>query len=304
MPARPSAGCGTSTAVPGERELHLTSGGVDRSYFEHVPPAHNGTDPLPLVLDFHGYAEGATLHKMTSKLGDFGDTHGFITVTPAGTSKPPRWDLSLTGIDLPFVRELLDELDHTLCVDDRRVYAAGYSNGAMFSSTIACAMADRVAAIAPIAGVINPPACAPSRPIPLVAFHGTADPVVSYDGGIGEGLKNIPAPDGSGRTLGQVTSNLPTFGRIPDNVATWAQLDGCGSAPPTETTVTADVTKLAFACPSGDDFVELYRVEGGGHSWPGSAFTASIASIVGPTTMTIDADTIMWEFFEDHPLPS
>src|SRR5205814_3358644 len=125
------------------------------------------------------------------------------------------WDISLTGTDLQFVRNLLDELDRTLCVDDRRIYATGYSNGAFLSSAIACVLADRVAAIAPVAGVLSLPGCAPSRPIPVIAFHGTADPIVTYDGTVGKGLGNIPAPDGSGRTLGAVSSALPTFGRIP-----------------------------------------------------------------------------------------
>jgi polyhydroxybutyrate depolymerase len=94
---------------------------------------------------------------------------------------------------------------------------------------------------------------------------------------------------------------LPGFHPIPDVLATWAHLDGCADAPPKETTVAADVTLVSFVCERVE--VELYRVEGGGHSWPGSKFTAAIASIVGPTTMSINADDVMWAFFEQHPLP-
>jgi polyhydroxybutyrate depolymerase len=276
---------------------------VDRTYFLHVPPSYDGTQPLPVVLDFHGYVEGASLHKTTSQLGPFGNAHGFITVTPQGTGPVPRWDTTLGGADLQFVGDLVDALEQKLCIDERRVYATGYSNGAMLSSAIACQLGDRVAAIAPVAGVTEITGCAPKRPVPVVAFHGTADPLVAYAGGAGPGVKDLPAPDGSGRKLGDLGIPLPTFPPIPDAIATWARLGGCSDSPPKPTTVAADVTLLSFACPPPVD-VQLYRVEGGGHTWPGSQFTASVASLLGPTTMSINADDVMWAFFQAHPLPA
>jgi polyhydroxybutyrate depolymerase len=303
VPSKPSAACATTpTAPPPDSEATLTSGGVARTYFLHVPPSDNGMQPLPVVLDFHGYAEGASLHRTTSMLGSFGDAHGFITITPQGTGSVPRWDTTLGGDDLRFVGDLIDSIEQTLCVDERRVYATGYSNGAMLTAAIACQLSDRVAAIAPVAGIIEVTGCSPRRPVPVVAFHGTADPIVAYDGGVGPGLKNLPAPDGSGRTLGDLGS-LPTFAAIPDAIAAWARLDGCDGSAPTSTTVASDVSLLSFACPA-PVAVQLFRVEGGGHSWPGSQFTASIAAFVGPTTMSINADDLMWAFFQAHPLPA
>ena len=79
-----------------------------------------------------------------------------------------------------------------------------------------------------------------------------------------------------------------------------AKRNGCGTTP-TQKALTSDVTMISFPCPAGAE-VELLRVAGGGHSWPGSAFSASIGGTVGKTTMTISANTLMWDFFQAHPL--
>ena len=47
---------------------------------------------------------------------------------------------------------------------------------------------------------------------------------------------------------------------------------------------------------------DRYVIGGGGHSWPGSDFSATIESIVGLTTFEVDANEVMWEFFQAHPL--
>ena len=204
VPVRPSAGCGADPAtavVPGEQRVTITSSGVERWFFERVPPAHDGQQPLPLVLDFHGYSEGAEIHLLMSALGPFGDERGFVTLTPQGTGPVPRWDTTLGSPDLVFVGDLLDHAETTLCIDTNRVFATGLSNGAFMSSAIACAYADRVAAVAPVAGIRDVNGCAQERPVPVVAFHGTADGFVAYDGGLGERALDLPAPDGSGRTL-------------------------------------------------------------------------------------------------------
>jgi polyhydroxybutyrate depolymerase len=209
------------------------------------------------------------------------------------------WDTTLGGPDLAFIGALLDTVETSVCIDEARVFVAGLSNGAMMTSAIACELADRVAAVAPVAGLSAFDGCHPSRPVPIIAFHGTADGFVAYDGGYGASVAQLPAPDGSGRTLGDL-GVLAGAGppSIPANLATWAALDGCTDATPSETAVTGDVALIAYAtCP-----VELYRVAGGGHAWPGSAFSAAVANIVGPTTMSISADELMWAFFQAHPL--
>ena len=308
VPAAKSAGCRgpAGSVVPGQTKQTMTSSGEERWYYRDVPAAHTGTTPVPLVLDLHGYSEGAVVHLQMSGLAKFGDTKGFVTLTPQGTGPVPRWDTTLGSKDLKFVGEVLDAANAQLCVDTNRVFVTGLSNGAFLTSAVACQFSDRIAAVAPVAGVRTIKGCAPKRAVPIVAFHGTADGFVSFNGGLGEKALDLPAPDGSGKKLRDIAtpSQLAAGGKdsIPVIMAGWAKRNGC-SAATKESTIAADVTKVAHTCPAGADTV-LYRVTDGGHTWPGSSFSQAVATVVGHTTMNINADEIMWDFFMKHPLTS
>jgi polyhydroxybutyrate depolymerase len=303
---QPSSGCSapSSAAIaPGEAKVTLASGGTERSYFRHVPTGYTPTNPVPLVLDFHGYLEGAEVHKQHSALSAFGDEKGFVTLTPQGLGNPVRWDTGLDSADMRFVGDLLDEAERTVCVDTNRIFVTGLSNGAFMTSAIACAYADRVAAVAPVAGVASAEGCKPARPVPVVAFHGTADGYVAYEGGLGESGRNLPAPDGSGRTLGESgVADRVKGPSVPEVTAQWATRNGCTSGSQ-ESEVASDVTLIEFSCPPGTE-TQLYRITDGGHTWPGSEFSKAIERAVGHTTFSIDANEVMWEFFVDHPLRS
>ena len=300
--AHGSTGCQTAArAAPGEEKVTLTSGGAERWYFRHVP--YDGIKPMPVVLDLHGYSEGAVVHTKMSGLGTFGEAHGFVTITPQGQGAVARWDTALGSTDLTFVGDLLDHVESTLCVDTNRVFVTGLSNGAFMTSAIACAYADRIAAVAPVAGVRDIEGCKPARKVPVVAFHGTADGFVAFDGGLGDKVASLPAPDGSGKTLGEsglLSTSEAKGPSIPEIVARWAKRNGC-AAKPSQHTVAPDVVRVSYDCPGAAD-VQLYRVEGGGHSWPGSPFSTAVESVIGPTTTSISADEVMWAFFEAHPL--
>ncbi len=301
-----SKGCTAAAVAPGETKVNITSSGVARWYLRHVPKGYDATKPTPLVLDVHGYQEGAGIHAAMSAMGVYGDAKGFITITPNGLGPVPHWDTALGSKDLTFMGDVLDSAEAALCVDTARVYASGLSQGAFMSSSIACALADRVAAVAPVAGITAAiKGCAPARPVPVITFHGTADGFVSYTGGLGEKALDLPTPDGSGKKLRDVPGILDQ-GRspsIPEQLAAWAKRNGC-TLTLQQRKVTSDVTLLSYPCPKGAD-VELYRVTGGGHSWPGSVFSSSeiMAKVVGKTTMSINADKLIWAFFEAHPLP-
>ena len=306
IPAAKSAGCSGAAAsvTVGQTKVTTTSSGEARWYYQDVPPAHNGTTPVPLVLDFHGYSEGADVHLQMSGLTKFGATKGFATLTPMGTGPVPRWDTTLGSKDLIFTGEMLDAAERNLCIDTNRVYVTGLSNGAFMTSAVACAYSDRVAAVAPVAGVRNIDGCAPKRAVPIVTFHGTADGYVSFNGGLGQKGLDLPAPDGSGKKLRDIAtpSQLAAGGAdsIPKIMEAWAKRSGCGTGTK-EQKIAADVVQVSYACSPGSEAI-LYRVEGGGHTWPGSPFSQSIVTIVGPTTMNINADEIMWDFFMKHPL--
>lgn len=300
--AAPSPGCGlTHAALVADSTVPFTAAGEIGTYIRHLPPAYDGATPLPLVFDLHGWSESAAVQVLFSGLPAFGDTHRFVTLTPDITRPVPLWDTSIDGADVEWMTTLLDEAEAELCIDTRRVYFAGLSNGAMLTSSIACALSDRVAAAAPVAGVRDPEGCSFSRPVPLVAFHGTDDQYLAYTGGYGSRVAGLPDASGDG-TLG--TGPATASGAdpsVPEIASAWAGRNGCSDAEPTETTVADDVTLLAWDCPPGAE-TRLYRVEGGGHAWPGSDVSAAAVDFVGPTTMSISANAIMWQFFREHPL--
>ena len=303
-PAKASAGCKAAPVAPGEQQVETTSGGASRSYIRRVPPAYDGTKPVPVVIDLHGSLEGARLHATNSMLGPFGDQHGFVTITPQGSGDVvPAWEVELDSPDVRFIGDLLDEIPRTLCVDDRRIYVTGFSNGAFLASTIACVYADRIAAIAPVAGLLDPAGCKPARPVPIVAFQGTGDEFVAFTGGLGPRARVTPANDGTGRLLGETSGGRAVARSAPTEkvAAAWAKRNKCATKAK-ETRVAPDVTAARYRCARRAD-VQLYRIEGGGHTWPGSEFSRAIESAVGPTTFSISADEIMWQFFGAHPRP-
>jgi polyhydroxybutyrate depolymerase len=300
---KPSSGCKAAAVAPGAQRVDTTSGGSPRWYVRHVPPSYDGKKPVPLIVDLHGALEGAELHETNSRLGAFGDAHGFVTITPQGSGDVvPGWEVEPDSADVRFIGDLLDEVGRTLCIDDRRIFVAGYSGGAFLASRLACVYAKRIAAIAPVAALRDPAGCKPARPVPVVTFAGTGDQFVAFDGGLGPQAQVTPANDGTGRMLGETSGGkeVARSASMPKIMAAWAKRNRC-AAKPAEANIASDVTLVRYPCPKRAD-VQLYRIAGGGHTWPGSEFSRQIESVLGPTTFSINANDVMWEFFQAHPL--
>ncbi len=313
------AGCRQSTSTPGEvasggpcanpppaeRDTRVTLSveGTERWYQRRQPARMTQGVLLPLVMDLHGYGESAQLHLQITRMAEFGARNGFVTVTPQGGGAVPAWNTALDSLDVKFLATVLDDTEAHACIDRNRVFVIGLSNGAMMASTLGCVLAGRVAAIAAVAGVADPKGCAPSRPVPVLAIHGTADQFLPYNGGLGPAVTNLPAPDRSGRTLGEVGILAGTKGSpaVPKVLSAWAAHNGCPAGSPAARHRAHDVTELRWPCPPAAEVV-LERIEGGGHSWPSSQFLQAAAKIVGRTTFSIDANTEAWSFFQAHPL--
>jgi polyhydroxybutyrate depolymerase len=303
--AVPSKGCGTATEAATKAKRTMALDGVERYYLETVPARTADDEPMALVVDLHGLAEGAEVHTAMSAFGELGQKEGFAVVFPNGTGKPVRWASNPDNDpnpDLDFVAALLDRVEADLCIDTSRVYASGLSNGAFMTSLVGCKMGDRFAAIAPVAGVQFFDSCAPGRPVPVLAFHGTEDPILLFNGGVNtDALGPVLGNGSSGPTTTSTTVPTDLNGKgYPADVASWAERNGC--ADPTDEDVTDEVIHRTYDCPEGAA-VEFYIVKGGGHTWPGSEFSKSIASVVGYTTFDIDATDLAWKFFQRFRLP-
>ena len=265
----------------------ITVSGRRRRYLLHVPPSYDGTHPVPLVLDIHGFAQRPANQQKVSRWSDLADQEGFILVHPLGSGLPLRWASHTPGApdttaDVRFLTDLLDHLSRDYAIDPARVYVSGLSNGGGMAFVLSCLLSDRVAAIGTVAGLFTYPsdACRPVRPVPLIAFHGTADPIVPYQGGPLRGSLGA-APDVRAWVAGYAARNGCTVEQ---------QLPAQG-----------DVTGTRWTRPEGGFAdVVLYTVAGGGHTWPGGRPLP--AFITGLTSDAIDATRVMWEFFQEHPL--
>ena len=276
----------------------LVSGGRTRSYRLHVPPGLAAGRPAPLVLAFHGGGSTAEGMERYCGLSALSDSAGFIVVYPEAVNR--HWNDGRgtwrresdpdTVEDLEFAVALLDALAREVSVDRGRVFATGISNGGFFCEHLAARRADRIAAIACVAGGMGPAiaaAFAPARPVSVLMIHGTEDPLVPYGGG--------PVARTRGRTI-----------PVEEIVRRWVAHDGCRPRPTTEALQDrdpADGTRVRRSLhPGGREGTEvaLYRIEGGGHTWPG-ALQYLPAAFIGRTCRDFDARRLVWEFFAAHP---
>lgn len=293
-----SPGCvaGTGEATV-EADRTIDVGGITRRYLMTIPEQRDTTEPMPVVFDFHGLMEGADIHSKMTGYSQLAQEEGFVVVFPEGTGDPVRWDTSgdpSANADLAFFDALLAEVGDTACIDTSRVYATGLSNGAMFTSYLVCERSEVIAAAAPVAGVTDVEPCPAEEPVPLFAIHGTADPILLFNGGVdASALHAIVDPDAQPGTTAKPSVDLDGEG-YPAAVRAFAARNGCDPEP-VDTQVGTEVTRRTYECPPGGE-VEFFIVEGGGHSWPSSEFSRSIEAIVGHTTFDIDATRDAWEF--------
>jgi polyhydroxybutyrate depolymerase len=255
--------CSASTRLsPGSQSIQVMAGGLSRSFTLHVPRSYTGTSAVPLVLDFHGLHLGADLYEVFSEWDDKLDQEGYLLAIPQGIDN--AWNVgpccteSRTLDDVAFARAIVDRLHSMACVDERRIYATGYSNGGGMSFKLACDAADVFAAVAPAAfDLLEEMDCKPSRPLSVFIFRGTNDEIVPYAGG--------PSTPPTLYTLPEIhfLGATKTFER-------WAQLNGC-----TDTAADSGPgCKTHSACRAGVK-VTLCTTQGGGHdalpvaaAWP------------------------------------
>lgn len=278
---------------PGDVTRSVEVQGQSRRYLLHVPPSFDPQRPMPVVLALHPFATNGPMMATISGLSATADRHGFVVVYPNGTGRAGvlRWNVGLwdgdSVDDVGYLIRVLDDLETIVRVDRQRVFATGFSNGAMMCYRLASEHADRIAAIAPVGGTMASPRIAATRPVSVLHFHGTKDTFVSYDG------RSRGAP-GAERLLGAEAS-----------VAAWARHNGCPE-PATLTPLarTADdglsIERLAYSPGREGAEVVLYKVVGGGHVWPGQR---PIGLFLGKSPLDLDANERIWSFFSRHPMP-
>lgn len=277
----------------------IVSSGEERRFLLHVPDGHDGAEPAALVVSLHAGATWPAHQENLTGWSALADEEGFLVVYPGGSDLPglpgasriaaKMWQTFQPGAglerDVRFIHELLDTLGARNSIDPDRIYVTGMSNGGGMAYVLSCALSDRVAAVGIVAGAqaLPPDWCAGAGPVPAILFHGTADPIAPYDGGpLGDRFNPVK----------------PVLPAVEEWVESWAKRNGCMERL-RDTVIAGDVSRVQYGDCGGNADVVLYRVHGGGHSWPGGK--APPEWRVGRTSQGVDATREMWAFFLDHP---
>lgn len=256
----------TTTTVPppppGVSDVTLTVGAASRRYTLYVPP-EAASGPVPLVLDFHGFTSDPDRYDRQNAMRAQATAAGFALAQPAANLIGNAWDPFAGSPDVEFGLAVIADVSARLAVD--RVFASGFSNGGALAARIACDAPGALTAIGIVSAAhFGWAVCERTEPIPVLAFHGTADRVVPYEG------------------AGSVLPPVEGWS------AQWAAGNGCSDSA-TEV-ITDDVDRLSWTgCRAA---VALYRIRDGGHAWPGPP-----NDLFFDTTDSISATELIWQFF-------
>jgi polyhydroxybutyrate depolymerase len=253
------------------QEDSLTHDGLIRTYRLHLPYNYNPDSLYPFVINMHGLNSNAFEQEVYTAFDEVADSNAIIVAYPNGIGE--TWNVSsTTGTDdVGFISALIDTIDYTYKIDLNRVYATGMSMGGFMSYRLACELSGRIAAIASVAGLQAFFPCNPDRPVPVLQFHGTADPVVPYAG-------------------------------VPSTISNWVNHDLCPTTPVNTDLPDIDpndnstVTVSYYGLCELSTEVILYTIVNGGHTWPGATI------IIGTTNQDIKASVEIWNFFKKFNL--
>lgn len=274
---------------PAKRDFKLTikHGGLTRTALIHVPSSYDGKKAVALTFNNHGSACSPDFQRRMSHLDEWADKRNVITVTPRGTGglilgwnvgTSPQAYLYDKVDDVGYFKALIAKMEQDFCIDEKRVYCAGFSLGGSMCYRLSCEMSDKIAAIASVSGPDGTKTCTPKRAVPLLHIHGTADGFAGYK-------------------ADYTDPKVPNHG-AEGCVMRHAKRTGC--QPTTKVTFTKGKVscKTYQGCPQNGE-ATLCTVTGGGHTWPGGDGWF----LGGALNKDIVASQMILDFFFKYRLP-
>lgn len=249
----------------GVSSQQLMSGQRQRAYRLFVPPGYDGVVRLPLVLDLHGSGGNSAGQARNSGLETLSTTERFIVATL--DAEGGRWNVPVQDNrpdDVAYVRDVIAHVAARVCTDETRVYVTGFSGGGRMTSLLACQLGSRIAAIAPVSALRWPGPCN-GRPVPVLTFHGLADPQNTYDGHV-------------------ASRGAEWLESVPEALAGWARHNSCQGDVILDDPPGPLSTMRYEGCVAE---VRMIRIDGLGHTW---------------TKQEVDTTGVMWQFFKSHRL--
>ena len=263
----------------GSFNLTLEHDGLTRKYLLYVPSSYDGKSELPLLFNFHGFGGKITGHLKSTDMRPLAEEENFLLVYPQGSlingfshwnaATPSKTNKS-DADDLGFVKKMIASISADYKVDAKRIYACGYSNGGFFSYYLGCYLSDKIAAIGSVSGTMLEESYEkgnPSRRVPMINLHGTADSVVPYEG------KNGLTP-------------------IPEVLSFWVNKNATRSKPGVNNFKSGrtKVRRSVYSDDHGIPWIEHYKIKGGRHVWFKFELNGS------------GTNRLIWDFFSKHDL--
>jgi polyhydroxybutyrate depolymerase len=257
-------------------------------------PASLGAKPAPVIVALHGLGQSIDSLRDWLRLDDVAERAGFTVVYPQAINLSWSYGTPLarpmpavngeTVDDIGFIRTMIDDLVARKLADPARIYVTGMSRGGLMTFTLACALADRIAAAAPlITGMTDHQRdeCHPARALPMMAVAGTADRSEPYDGDV--------APNGHLLSM-------------PETMEYWRKIDGCHdevarALPHLHDIDPTEINLVEWRNCSSDTALKLYRVQRGGHQLPSFVeSTKDIDTHFGLRNHDMDTAEAVWNF--------
>jgi polyhydroxybutyrate depolymerase len=269
----------------------IVSNDATRHYYLHLPPNYDISHPIPLLIALHGRL--GTGKRMSTQTGfnHIADREGFMVVYPDGVKRSWADGRGITradeqGVnDVAFVERLIETLQGQFSIDRTRIYLVGHSNGGFMALRLSVELFHQFAAAAVVAASLTDSLVnrfKAGRTVSVLFMHGTADPVTPYGGS--------KLPDGR--------MTLP----VEEAAKLWARYLGCSIFPKVEMIDQPgrdiSISVFTYRQCRNQRQVKLYKIEGGGHMWPGEPDGFSEFS-VGGTKPDINASEEIWSFFGD-----
>jgi len=294
--------CSSLNTKHKDKYNYILHKGLERSFVVYRPSNLNTTNKYPLLIVLHGgHGTGNRMQDLTlGKFNTIADKENFVVIYPNGFKKnwndgrinmPKSYAAHNQNIDdVGFIKALIEKAKEDYNIDEKRIYIAGMSNGAMMTHRLAIELSDKIAAAVPVCG--NLPSDLKSIPknrVPIMIINGTKDPLVPYNGGFVHFMK---------KKLGNISSTE-------ESIQFWINNNGLKNTIFTNEFIDSDVSdfctvnKTTFIVPDNNNEVIFVRIDGGGHTWPGG-WQYLNEKIIGKTCRDIDACQLIWDFCKNH----